>query len=53
MMWSTLIVVWALSKYMKLPVATFTAPTANRISPLLIRPKSTSRAKVSRNGVLS
>jgi hypothetical protein len=50
---SGLIVVRASSKYVKLPVRTFTAPILNRISPALIRTKSTDRSSVPFSALVS
>ena len=47
------IVMLALSKYAKLALPTFTAPTAKRTLPLLSKSKSTSFRSVSRNGEVS
>jgi hypothetical protein len=44
---------FALSNATKLPVCTFTAPTLKRICLELMRSKSTSRSRVSRNGAVS
>jgi hypothetical protein len=42
-----------LSKYLKLPDATPTAPTLSRVLPSLMRSKSTSRSSVCFNGAVS
>ena len=42
-----------LSKYLKLPVVTLTAPTLSRVFKSLMRSKSTSRSSVLRSGAVS
>ena len=42
-----------LSKYLKLPVVTLTAPTLSRVFRSLMRSKSTSRSSVARSGAVS
>jgi len=53
MMCSGLILWLVESKYTKLPLRMLTAPTLKRISPALMRSKSTSRSSVLRNGAVS